>query len=68
MRAKILNQTLVRDLNTGAILETDIAKLNRHRAVRRAIDERESKIDDLAERINKLETIIERMTNDNTNA
>jgi len=67
MRAKIQNQTLVRDLNTGAILETDVVKLNRHRAIQNAIAERENKIDDLAERINKLETIIERMTNDNTN-
>jgi len=68
MRAKIQNQTLVRDLNTGAILETDVVKLNRHRAIQNAIAERENKIDDLAKRINKLETIIERMTNDNTNA
>jgi hypothetical protein len=67
MRAKIQNNTLVRDLNTGAILETDLTKLHKHRAIRNAIKEKENKIDDLVERINKLESIIERMTNDNTN-
>ena len=67
MKIKVENESLVRDTGTGAILETDITKLNRHRAIRNAIHEKEDKIDLLIDRINKLETIIDRMTNGNIN-
>ena len=67
MRIKVENESLVRDTNTNAILETDISKLNKHRAIKNAIAEREDKIDYLVEKINNLETIINRITNGNNN-
>jgi cell division protein FtsB len=67
MRIKVENESLVRDTNTNAILETDVSKLHKHRAIKNAIAEREDKIDYLVERINKLETIINGMTNGNHN-
>ena len=65
MKIKVENESLVRDTNTNAILETDISKLHKHRAIKNAIAEREDKIDYLVEKINKLETIINGMTNGN---
>jgi len=65
MKIKVENESLVRDTNNGAILETDVNKLNRHRAVRNAIREKEDKLDLLLDKINRLETIIDRMTNGN---
>jgi len=65
MKIKVENESLVRDTNNGAILETDASKLNRHRAVRNAIREKEDKLDLLLDKINRLETIIDRMTNAN---
>jgi hypothetical protein len=62
------NPSLVRDLQSNAILETDIAKLNRYVAMQEAMKSREDKIDMLIDRINKLEQIIERITNDNVNS
>jgi ribosome-binding protein aMBF1 (putative translation factor) len=68
MYIKVENDaSLVRDTNSNAILETDLAKLNRYKAIQNAVHQREIKIDDLVEKINKLEQIIERMTNGNTN-
>ena len=68
MYIKVENDaSLVRDTNSNAILETDLAKLNRYKAIQNAVQQRETKIDDLVEKINKLEQIIERMTNGNTN-
>ena len=67
MKIKVENESLVRDTNTNAILETDVSKLHKHRAIKNAIAEREDKIDYLVERINKLETIINGMTNGNHN-
>ena len=63
MRLKVENDTLVRDTTTNAILETDIAKLNKHRAIRRSLQEKEDRVDMLLERINKLEETLERITN-----
>lgn len=63
MKLKVENDTLVRDTTTNAILETDIAKLNKHRAIRRSLQEKEDKVDMLLERINKLEETLERITN-----
>jgi len=60
-------ETLVRDTATGAILETDISKLQKHRAIKAALMEKEDKLDYLMDKINRLETIINGMTNGNTN-
>ena len=40
---KVENDTLVRDVNSNAILETDLSKLQQHRAMRKALAEREDK-------------------------
>lgn len=66
-KLKVKNESLVRDTSTGAILETDIAKLNKHRAIRQSLKDKEHKVDILLEKINKLELIIERMTNGRIN-
>ena len=65
MKIPVEKESLVRDTNTGAILETDISKLQKHRAMQRAMQQKEVKLDDLIEKINKLEEIINRMTNGN---
>ena len=67
MKLKVENESLVRDTNTNAILETDISKLNKHRAIKSAIAEKENKIDYLIDKINNLETIINRITNGSNN-
>lgn len=64
---KVENDSLVRDINTGAILETDRAKLNRHRARKASLESREKIIDSLLEKINNLEEKLERMSNGNNN-
>lgn len=65
---KVENDTLVRDSNSSAVLETDITKLQQYRMLRRQKQEKEKTIEDLMERINKLETLMERIANgiDNT--
>jgi nitrogen regulatory protein PII-like uncharacterized protein len=67
MKIKVENESLVRDTSTNAILETDVSKLHKHRAIKSAIAERENKIDYLIEKINNLENIINRMTNGRNN-
>lgn len=67
MKIKVENESLVRDTATNAILETDVSKLHKHRAIKSAIAERENKIDYLIEKINNLENIINRMTNGRNN-
>lgn len=62
MKIKVENETLVKDTNNGAVLETDKSKLRQHRSIRRALKEREKSIDILIEKINKLEQQLERMT------
>jgi enoyl-[acyl-carrier-protein] reductase (NADH) len=62
MKIPVEKDTLVRDTNTGAILETDVSKLEKHRAMQAAIREKENKIDVLIEKINRLETIIDGIT------
>lgn len=59
---KVENESLVRDVTTGAILETDLGKLQRHRARIAALESKDQIIEDLTERINKLEQLIERMS------
>ena len=65
MKIPVEKETLVRDTTTGAILETDISKLQRHRAIQNSILQKENKLDDLIEKINRLEAIINGMTNGN---
>jgi uncharacterized protein YdcH (DUF465 family) len=67
MKIPVEKESLVRDSNTGAILETDISKLHKHRAIRNKIVEKENKLDALIEKINRLETIIDGMTNGKLN-
>lgn len=67
MKLKVENDSLVRDTISGAILETDRAKLERYRTAKNAIKEKDEKLDLLIDRINKLETLIERMTNGTNN-
>ena len=67
MKIPVEKESLVRDSNTGAILETDISKLHKHRAIKNKIAEKEDKIDALVDRINKLETLINGMTNGKLN-
>jgi hypothetical protein len=67
MKIKVENESLVRDTTTNAILETDVSKLHKHRAIKSALAERENKIDYLIEKINNLENIINRITNGNNN-
>jgi enoyl-[acyl-carrier-protein] reductase (NADH) len=65
MKIKVENESLVRDTNTNAILETDVNKLNKARAIRHALKEKENKLDLLIDKINRLETIIDGMNNGN---
>jgi hypothetical protein len=59
MLYKVENDTLVRDSNTSAILETDNSKLLQYRMLRRQKQEKEQTVEQLVDRINKLETLIE---------
>jgi predicted glycosyltransferase len=67
MKIKVENESLVRDTNSNAILETDTRKLHKHRAIKQALKDKEDKLDLLMDKINKLETIIDRMTHGNIN-
>jgi DNA-binding sugar fermentation-stimulating protein len=64
---KVENDTLARDLNTSALLETDTMKLNKYRTFKRTMKQKEQKIDILMERINNLENLLERMLNNGNN-
>ena len=67
MKIKVEKDTLIKDTTSNVVMETDISKLQRHRAICAAIHEKENKLDTLIDRINKLELIIERMTNGSHN-
>jgi predicted glycosyltransferase len=67
MKIKVENDSLVRDTSTNAILETDVSKLHKSRAIRQALKEKENKLDLLIDKINRLETIIDGMTNGKLN-
>lgn len=67
MKIKVENESLVRDTATNAILETDVSKLHKARAIRNALKEKENKLDLLIDKINRLETIIDGMTNGKLN-
>lgn len=68
MQLKVENDTLVRDSNTNAILETDQFKLHQYRMLRRQKKDKEQTVEELLERINKLESLMEKIANgiDNT--
>lgn len=60
---KVENEkNLVRDMNTNAILETDLSKLHRHRAISSAMAAREEKINSLSEEINTLKGMFKELT------
>jgi hypothetical protein len=63
MYIKVENETLVRDAESNAILETDRSKLERHRSIKRAIKSKADQLNQLNEKINKLEQLLERLTN-----
>lgn len=63
MLYKVENDTLVRDSNSSAILETDNSKLLQYRMLRRQKKEKEQTIEELVDRINKLESLMERIAN-----
>ena len=67
MKIKVENESLVRDTVTGAILETDVNKLHKSRDIKNALKEKENKLDLLIDKINRLETIIDGMTNGKLN-
>lgn len=71
MLYKVENDTLVRDSTTSAVLETDNSKLLQYRMLRRQKKEKEQTVEELVDRINKLETLIEtlmeRMNNGDIN-
>lgn len=64
---KVENDTLARDIDTSAILETDKSKLQKYRSFKRSMKQKEVKIESLIERINNLENLIERMLNNASN-
>ena len=55
---KVENDTLARDVSTGALVETDSIKLKKHRALKRLVKEKDNRIELLNERINKLEHLL----------
>ena len=67
MKIKVENESLVRDTTTNAILETDVNKLQKSRAIKNALKEKENKLDYLIDKINRLETIIDGITNGKLN-
>jgi spermidine/putrescine-binding protein len=62
---KVENDTLARDVNTTALLETDKSKLTRYLNFKKEMQEKETKIDTLIERINRLENTIQSMLTGN---
>jgi hypothetical protein len=55
---KVENDSLARDINTNAILETDAIKLKRYRNLKRGLIAKDKRMDELLDRINKLEQTI----------
>ncbi len=63
MLIKVENETLARDVKSNAVVETDIKKLHRHRALKRAMEEKDEKLHILMDKLNKIEQTIERIIN-----
>jgi|DEB0MinimDraft_3_1074331.scaffolds.fasta_scaffold708985_1 proteasome assembly chaperone (PAC2) family protein len=59
MKIKVENESYIKDTKTGVVQETDKSKLRKHRAIRKALNDRSKKIDNLIEKINKLEQQME---------
>lgn len=63
---KVENESsLARDPNNSAILAIDTAKLQQHRRHRMAMEDKEQKLLDMQEKINKLEQMINTLINKN---
>lgn len=60
-QVKVENESLVRDTGTNAVLETDVKKLNRYRATKAAMVEKDKTLQQLVDRINNLEKLINGM-------
>lgn len=60
-QVKVENESLVRDTGTNAVLETDVKKLNRYRANKAAMVEKDKTLQQLVDRINNLEKLINGM-------
>ena len=65
MKIQVENESLVRDSETNAILETDLTKLQRHRAIKNARRAKERQLEEALDKINKLEELIGKLTNAN---
>lgn len=65
---KVENETLARDPVSGAILETDKTKLNKYRMIKQSMTEKDKRVDELLERINKLEELIGQLAHGSHNA
>ena len=61
------NASATKIIKQGSRPLVDKGKLRKHRAIRRALKEREKSIDGLIERINKLEQQLERITDGQSN-
>lgn len=62
---KVENDTLARDMSTSALLETDVSKLKRYRAIKRLVKEKQDKIESLNDRINNLENLVNKLITKN---
>lgn len=65
---KVENESLARDPISGAILETDKTKLNKYRLMKQSISDKDKRMDELLERINKLEELIGQLAHGSHNA
>jgi len=65
---KVENESLARDPVSGAILETDKTKLNKYRLMKQSMSDKDKRMDELLERINKLEELIGQLAHGSHNA
>lgn len=54
----------IKDVNSGAVLETNIVALKQHRMRRTILKQKETKISELENRIEKLESILTELLKD----
>ena len=63
--AKVVDDpTIVRDLTTNAILATDIGALSRHRAHRRAVQNKEEEMNQLKDQVAQLTKLVQTLIAD----
>lgn len=55
--------SLVRDVNSNAILANDVEELHKHRNRKILLKQKDNRIDELTSRVNKLESLIENLLN-----